>query len=33
MRKGDIQKLTKKQAIQMLLDLYEEYGWYEEDFE
>ena len=30
MNRGDIEKLTKKQAIQILLDLYEEYDWYAE---
>jgi len=30
MKRGEIEKLTKKQAIEMLLNLYDEYDWYEE---
>ena len=33
MKRGDIEKLTKKQAIQILLDLYESYDWYAEEDE
>jgi len=33
MKRGDIEKLTKKQALQILLDLYDSYDWYEDDEE